>query len=269
MAIQILPRSAWTNRPPRSRTKLQNTRNGWFVHHNGPPMSGPTSQRLRGVQNYHMDKRNWADFAYSFAVDDEGLIWEGRGWGIAGAHTTGYNMISHAIFVPIGTGQEPTDACAGSIRALISEGARLGHSAAPLRPHNAVANKPCPGPTLTRWIAEGRLSPGGTPMLDLPANRAETIRQLQQIQESAGFDLGPTGADGDPGRPNPADSFTLRNQHAMKNELLDLRALVPKLREEIAQLEDQLADPGLPGEVEHPDVRLAEDLRSLIARAMP
>jgi hypothetical protein len=44
-----------------------------------------------------MDTRGWNDIAYSFLINHEGTIYEGRGAGIAGGHTAGHNTISHAI----------------------------------------------------------------------------------------------------------------------------------------------------------------------------
>jgi len=44
-----------------------------------------------------MDTRGWSDIAYSFLVDDDGTVYEGRGAGVAGSHTAGDNSSSHAI----------------------------------------------------------------------------------------------------------------------------------------------------------------------------
>jgi hypothetical protein len=52
---------------------------------------------MREIQRFHMDTRGWSDIAYSFLVDDDGTVFEGRGAGVAGGHTQGHNTISHAI----------------------------------------------------------------------------------------------------------------------------------------------------------------------------
>lgn len=52
---------------------------------------------MRQIQNFHMDTKGWSDFAYSFAVDEDGTIFEGRGPHVAGGHTRADNTTSHAI----------------------------------------------------------------------------------------------------------------------------------------------------------------------------
>lgn len=38
-----------------------------------------------------MDKNGWSDIGYSFLIGGDGRVYEGRGWGVVGAHTRGYN----------------------------------------------------------------------------------------------------------------------------------------------------------------------------------
>lgn len=44
-----------------------------------------------------MDTRRYEDIAYSFLIDDDGTVYEGRGAGVIGGHTKGDNSKSHAI----------------------------------------------------------------------------------------------------------------------------------------------------------------------------
>ena len=71
------------------------------------------ASKMRGFQNYHMDNNGetlseafrcsqrhpiyalgWADIGYNFLVGEDGNVYEGRGWTLAGAHTYGYNSQS-------------------------------------------------------------------------------------------------------------------------------------------------------------------------------
>ena len=64
---------------------------GVYVHHS----AGPQQQTVRTIQNFHMDSRGWSDIAYNWLVNDQGDIFEGRGWGIVGGATKNENSTSH------------------------------------------------------------------------------------------------------------------------------------------------------------------------------
>ncbi|XP_030850196.1 uncharacterized protein LOC100892590 [Strongylocentrotus purpuratus] len=49
---------------------------------------------VRGIQNYHMDTNGWWDIGYNFLLGGDGLVYEGRGWDINGAHAREYNSYS-------------------------------------------------------------------------------------------------------------------------------------------------------------------------------
>jgi hypothetical protein len=72
-----------------------------------------------------MGTRGWNDIAYSFLVNHEGTIYEGRGVGIAGGHTAGHNTISHAVCL-LGNFEvdRPTEAAVASLVEL----GRHGHA---------------------------------------------------------------------------------------------------------------------------------------------
>jgi hypothetical protein len=74
-----------------------------------------------------MDFRGWNDIAYSFVINHTGLIYEGRGPGVSGAHTAGHNTISHAICL-LGNFNttQPTAAALGSLKSLVRHGHESG-----------------------------------------------------------------------------------------------------------------------------------------------
>ena len=65
----------------------------------------------------------WNDIGYSFLVGEDGRAYEARGWGIEGAHTSGYNSVSHAISV-IGTFEDrnPNNIALQAVESLIQCG---------------------------------------------------------------------------------------------------------------------------------------------------
>ena len=40
---------------------------------------------------------DWSDIGYNFLIGGDGRVYEGRGWGVQGAHTYGYNSIAVGI----------------------------------------------------------------------------------------------------------------------------------------------------------------------------
>ncbi len=94
--VTIVARNAWGARSPKNplRSITVPTAELW-LHHFAGRWHGASG--MRACQNFHMDTNGWNDIAYSFCVDTDGVIYEGRGAGIAGGHTKGHNTISHAI----------------------------------------------------------------------------------------------------------------------------------------------------------------------------
>ena len=72
--------------------KLRSVLNTIVVHHSAYPHTGPNE-----IQDLHMDRRGYADVAYHFMIDDEGIIFEGREINIRGAHVQGFNTGSVGI----------------------------------------------------------------------------------------------------------------------------------------------------------------------------
>jgi len=62
------------------------------VHHTAIPNASPDE-----IQDLHMDRRGFADVAYHFLIDSEGVIYEGREIDIRGTHVQGFNTGSVGI----------------------------------------------------------------------------------------------------------------------------------------------------------------------------
>lgn len=161
--MEYVTRAEWGAVPPRWSTPLYRSL-GVFIHYNGgnPLPAAVTSgdynavcAHLRSTQQFHMGpSRGWPDIAYSWCVDGSGRIYELRGWGVVGAHTFNWNDRSHAIYLPLGGDQAPTEAQIAGARTVIAEHDRRygvgfvkGHQQAP----NSTS---CPGePTMARILA--------------------------------------------------------------------------------------------------------------------
>lgn len=65
------------------------------IHHSaGNTTSSDFAAVVRGYWNYHVNTRGWADIGYNWLVDPNGVIYEGRGDSIRGAHSPCMNGTS-------------------------------------------------------------------------------------------------------------------------------------------------------------------------------
>ena len=90
----ILPRNAWQPRytTQNSRTVPMGRPERITVHHSAhdntdaSPSAHETARLIRGMQEYHVTERRWADLGYHYVIDPRGRIWEGRPLRFQGAH---------------------------------------------------------------------------------------------------------------------------------------------------------------------------------------
>lgn len=143
----------WTTRvgtvPWTARTEL-------VVHwHGGAPAVDRGPGVPRAVDRMHRD-RGWAGIGYSWVVDQDGVIYEGRGWTAQGAHATGHNASGIGILVAVGEGgPPPTAAALAAVREIADEAdARAGRRLRRVGHRDLMATE-CPGDTLHAWIAAG------------------------------------------------------------------------------------------------------------------
>jgi hypothetical protein len=154
-----------------------------WVHHTGDDRQGDAA--VRQHQAYHMDVKGWQDIAYSFLIGDDGTIYEGRGAGIAGAHTEGDNSQSHAICL-LGNfeGRMPTARALGALVDLARHGLDRGWWIPTLRGHKYApgAATACPGRLLDMQLPAVRALVNTPPQEedDMPYSRAQMLEMIEQ-----------------------------------------------------------------------------------------
>lgn len=163
MLTNYIPRKDWNARSPVQVSHLP-----WseidtiYVHYTSmlSDETGDPREKMRGVQNYHMDTKHWNDFAYNFAFSRMGQILEGRGWQVKSAATGPEN--SHSVaFVFLGGDKVDRDDVTAKGRValgnLIREAMSLKHGKLFVKGHTqapgSVGNTACPGPELLNFIA--------------------------------------------------------------------------------------------------------------------
>lgn len=198
--MDAVSRAQWGAAPPLSPFYIPPPGmfdNGCFVHHTVTSTGPDEAAIVRGVQAFHQSEGvpggPWKDIAYSWLVGQSGIVYEGRGWGVAGGHTKGYNASSHAVcFIGNSDTDVPTVEALAAIESVIDE--CLARYGGPVRTHNAVNQTACPGSNLTAWVESGRhVDPPHTPdpeedeMTDaqlerlIAAHKADTDRIIEKL----------------------------------------------------------------------------------------
>jgi hypothetical protein len=152
--MDLIRRDAWGAAPPRGKpvpipTPVRNL----FLHHSASPDGGP--ETVRAIQRFHQETRGWADIAYTWLYSPrDRVFYEGRGPGVAGAHTRNHNKSSHAVCV-LGN-YEVTKPPSHVIEDLAGWARWHGTSYGPNRylGHQDVAATLCPGKYLYAMIRD-------------------------------------------------------------------------------------------------------------------
>lgn len=79
---------------PESLTDAYNT---VVIHHSASLLAA--NETMADIQDSHMDVNGWADIAYHYGIDKDGLIYEGRDIGARGASVAGFNTGTIGIVV--------------------------------------------------------------------------------------------------------------------------------------------------------------------------
>ncbi|XP_049298982.1 peptidoglycan-recognition protein LC-like isoform X2 [Anopheles funestus] len=99
--LRLVTRTEWLAQPPRGElTDLKLPVNLVIIAHTAT--EGCTTQaacrlRVRLIQLFHMDGKNYDDITFNFLIGGDGQIYEGRNWNKIGAHTHDYNSRSVGI----------------------------------------------------------------------------------------------------------------------------------------------------------------------------
>lgn len=156
----FVPREDWGADKPRSRTRVpDNARTLFVVHYTtgeelAPEDRSRVDEWLRGIQAFHMGK-GWADIGYNFLIG-AGRIWEGRGWGYAGAHADGFNTKGWgvAFLGDNDPGRDVPPEDRALFRLLYEVGvSRAGHGIRPVGHRDVNPDTVCPGGELAKFVA--------------------------------------------------------------------------------------------------------------------
>jgi hypothetical protein len=160
MSVSIINRRNWNARSPSSSifTVSWREKTEFIVHHS----AGPTSQTVRQIQDYHINGKGWSDIGYNFLVDNDGHVYEGRGWLAVGAQAKNHNRSGIGVCF-IGDSNKVTVSLKAkeAIKDLYGEAVRRKGSPLRITGHGLLKDQAtsCPGNRLRNWILAGMLSP--------------------------------------------------------------------------------------------------------------
>lgn len=152
--MEIVTRKEWGARSPRRVSRISTPVQENWLHHTATEQYG--AKGMRDIQRYHMDSKEWSDIGYSWVYDPKARIWfEGRGWGVSGAHTYGHNSVSHGFCV-MGNynNRNVTETNINDIARFIAGAYKAGHGPAEFTGgHRDVGSTSCPGNNLYSEIS--------------------------------------------------------------------------------------------------------------------
>ena len=160
-AVEVIPREAWGARP-QSGACLPHEISAITVHHTDWDFTRVhhTPRRLRKRQLTHQRTRRWIDLAYHLVIDHAGNVYEGRDQACVGDTATEYDPTGHLLIVLDGDfeDQQPTLAAFERLTQVVAW-ASDHYDVVPehIRGHRELADTPCPGDFLFRYLEDGTL----------------------------------------------------------------------------------------------------------------
>lgn len=170
--MKKVSRSKWGARPARSAASYLGGTRGVKVHYTGSPESvglldhhERCDDRVRSIQDSHMDGNGWSDLGYSAVVCAHGHVYVGRGpHALPAANGPGLNSGHYAVCGLVGSKgfTEPTPAMLHGIRDAIEWLRREGNAGNEIKGHRDGYSTSCPGGPLYAWVKKGAPRPGGS-----------------------------------------------------------------------------------------------------------
>ena len=161
--VKFVSRAEWGAKPWRPARAMHrvpmSARTETLIHyHGGPPKHSRGVAVPREVEAIHL-ANGWAGTGYNWIIDQEGVIYEGRGWHLVGAHCPGHNRTGIGIYLAVGGDQQATPAALAAARTVYDLACRRAGRSLRMSWHGQDYPTACPGPRLTTWVRAGMPKP--------------------------------------------------------------------------------------------------------------
>ncbi|XP_018526195.1 peptidoglycan recognition protein 5 [Lates calcarifer] len=149
--VSIVSRAEWGAAAPKKKESLKGSAQRAIIHHTALPSCEGLKKckdHVASIQRGHMTDRGFDDIGYNFLVAANGTVFEGRGWGVVGAHTKGNNHDSVGIaFMGNFNNDTPSKEAILSVKQLLQSGVSKGflHNKFSLFGHRDLGSTECPG----------------------------------------------------------------------------------------------------------------------------
>lgn len=150
-----------------SRLRIPHKINKLTLHHSGDTkpvaLGDDIPQKLRGLQSWGANDKNWWDVPYHFFIGPDGTIYEGRDYHYMGETNTRYNPAGHLLINVVGNYeiQEPNDAQLKSVMDLMAWAVQeFNVPVNEIYGHRDLAQTDCPGENLYRYLKNGKIKQG-------------------------------------------------------------------------------------------------------------
>lgn len=163
--VDIVSRKGWGAVSPKHDATKISLAHRVVIHHTANPSCKNQKEyfaRLLSIQRVHMSERNFDDIGYNFLVGGDGTVYEGRGWGVKGAHAKDNNDDSLGIaFMGHFENGMPSSEAMSAVKQLL----QLGVSGGFLNPeftvigHRDLGDTSCPGEKLHAELHQLRGAP--------------------------------------------------------------------------------------------------------------
>ncbi|XP_014228390.1 peptidoglycan-recognition protein SC2-like [Trichogramma pretiosum] len=153
---KIILKSEWSTKSIKAQVqRLQENPPSYVVIHHSATDTCTTraicQARIRNFQDYHIRTKKWNDIGYNFLIGEDGNIYEGQGWDVAGNHTSKYNEMSIGICI-IGNynNRVPNQGAIRAVQLLIEYGISSNkiNEKYSLIGHRQAGHTNCPGDKL-------------------------------------------------------------------------------------------------------------------------
>ena len=217
MALTIISRDGWgARRPKRPFSKLNKSRvKGIVLHHSGVKNGPKGVAAVQAFERHHIDANGWNGIAYNWLVDEQGVVYEGRGAGVISAANRPWNSRTEAICYTGWGGDPIPEATKRSIKALVDDIQRRYDGKLWVKGHRDLASTTCPEQMLYHWMQSGMPLNGNVvksdkevvqenvemarlgaqvskkPLSRRRRSRGEAVRAVQSRLNELGHDTGP------------------------------------------------------------------------------
>lgn len=144
--------SPWTGDPH----EVDPSEKLYFVghYHGGKPAATSGVWVPRNVENIHL-ANGWFGIGYNHLIDQEGTVYEGRGWDLVGAHCPSRNRNGWGVYFAVGGDQAPSAAAKAAARKLYDEACERADRKLILGTHGDYYDTECAGEHVDEFFHNG------------------------------------------------------------------------------------------------------------------